>query len=314
MRKHPDHFLKAAAVVAVTTAAFAAAAGPVSERIRPLISRRMFKASDDKRDAGLTPPEDIVRIVDLAYGDHPQQVLDVYYPVGTKEPLPTIVSIHGGAYVYGDKELYQYYCMNLAQRGFAVVNFSYRLAPETRYPAQIEDVNSAVTYACAHAEELSIDPEKMFFVGDSAGAQLLSQYAAAVTNPAYAKILRLEIPPMRMRAIALNCGTYELSDSDSFLRSYLTKKVSDYGEELQVLDHINADFPPAFVMSATGDFLYEMAAPMSALLTERGVENELHLYGDETNKPGHVFHVDVRSEEARICNDEECAFFRRFLN
>lgn len=309
--KKPNHLLKAAAGIAVTTAAAAAAACPLADRVRPLLIRRAFKTGDEKRDAGLTPPEDLVRIVDLAYGEHPQQVLDVYYPVGTKEPLPTIVSVHGGGYVYGDKELYQFYCMDLAQRGFTVVNFSYRLAPESRYPAQIEDVNSAVTYACAHAGELYIDPDEMFFVGDSAGAQLLSQYAAAVTNPAYAQILHLEIPRMHMRAIALNCGMYELSDRDSLMRCYLTKKVVDYGEELQVLDHINADYPPAFVMSAAGDFLYEMAAPMSKLLIERGVENELHLYGSEANKLGHVFHLNIRSEEAQKCNEEECAFFRK---
>ena len=58
--------------------------------------------------------------------------LDVYRPkLNIKGKLPVIMSVHGGGWVYGDKDVYQWYCMNLAQRGFAVVNYSYRLAQNT---------------------------------------------------------------------------------------------------------------------------------------------------------------------------------------
>ena len=109
------------------------------------IVRRQFKEGDDIRDAGLTTPEDVIRYDDIAYGkDSEMQVLDVYRPKDAEgRILPVIVSVHGGGWVYGDKERYQYYCMSLAQRGFAVVNFSYRLAPEHQFPAPVEDTNSA---------------------------------------------------------------------------------------------------------------------------------------------------------------------------
>ena len=89
------------------------------------IIRREFKKGDDIRDAGLTAPDDVIRYKDIAYGkDSAMQVLDVYRPKDTEGNLPVIVSVHGGGWVYGDKELYQYYCMSIAQRGFAVVNFT----------------------------------------------------------------------------------------------------------------------------------------------------------------------------------------------
>ena len=105
--------------------------------------RKSFKEGDDIRDAGLTTPEDVVRYDDILYGTDPKwQVLDLYRPKNKEgEKLPVIVSIHGGGWVYGDKERYQYYCMSLAERGFAVVNFTYRLAPEFKYPAPLEDTN-----------------------------------------------------------------------------------------------------------------------------------------------------------------------------
>ena len=108
------------------------------------IVRKAFAAGDMVRDAGLKTPEDVKRFDDIVYGeDKVWQSLDVYRPKATniEEKLPVIVSVHGGGWVYGDKEGYQYYCMSLAQRGFAVVNFSYRLAPESKFPASIIDTN-----------------------------------------------------------------------------------------------------------------------------------------------------------------------------
>ena len=124
-----------------------------SERIR-----REFAASDAVRDAGLTIPDDIQRYDDIAYGSNPLQKLDVYRPKNSMGKLPVIISVHGGGWVYGDKELYQYYTMSLAQRGFTVINFSYRLAPESQYPAQIEDVATVFDWVNNHAEQYGMDP------------------------------------------------------------------------------------------------------------------------------------------------------------
>ena len=103
--------------------------------------RKMFHEGDVKRDAGLTTPEDIVRFDNIQYGtiEPKWQMLDVYRPKNITGKLPVILSVHGGGWVYGDKDVYQFYCMSLAQRGFAVVNYSYRLAPEYKYPASFED-------------------------------------------------------------------------------------------------------------------------------------------------------------------------------
>ena len=109
------------------------------------IVRKAFAAGNMVRDAGLKTPEDVQRFDDIVYGEEDKvwQSLDVYRPKATniEEKLPVIVSVHGGGWVYGDKKLYQFYCLSLAQRGFAVVNFSYRLAPESKFPASIIDTN-----------------------------------------------------------------------------------------------------------------------------------------------------------------------------
>ena len=74
--------------------------------------------SDKKRDSCIPIPSGISEHRNISYGAHAEQsLLDVYYPKGTTGKLPTIVSIHGGGYVYGSKEIYRRYGMDMARRG-----------------------------------------------------------------------------------------------------------------------------------------------------------------------------------------------------
>ena len=109
----------------------------MNEAIRNM--REKWKEVDDRRDAGVIDPENMTRFTDMPYGAYPENLLDVYCPDGTQGVLPTIISIHGGGWFYGSKKLYSHYCLRLAKRGFTVVNFDYRLAPEHKYPAPLED-------------------------------------------------------------------------------------------------------------------------------------------------------------------------------
>ena len=284
--------------------------------------RAQFAAGDAKRDAGLCTPADVIRCDDIVYGaDQEWQVLDVYRPRNAKDQvLPVIVSVHGGAWVYGSKEVYQFYCMSLAQRGFAVVNFTYRLAPENKYPASLEDTNLVFAWLAGHAREYGFDPEHVFAVGDSAGAHILGLYAAMRTNPAYAA--RFSFAPAKglsLRAVALNCGQYRFeADAANAQTMFLMRDFLPQGgteEELRSIDvtaHVTGDYPPVFLMTCSHDFLKAQAPPMAQKLAECGVSFLYRFYGTKERPLGHVFHCDMRLPEAKACNDEECAFFRSF--
>lgn len=285
--------------------------------------RENFKKGDDIRDAGLTVPEDIVRFDDIVYGEDPQwQVLDVYRPkVQEGKTLPVIVSVHGGGWVYGDKERYQYYCMSLAQRGFAVVNFTYRLAPEFQFPASLEDTNRVFTWVLEHADEYELDAAHVFGVGDSAGGHILGLYTAACTNPAYAAQYSFRIPEgFAPAAVALNCGAYVIDlkgdGTDELTKLLMADLLPEKGSEremelIDVTRHVTKDFPPTFLMTATGDFLKNQAPLLSGKLAQCDVPFAYRYYGDFEHELGHVFHCNMKSEDAKLCNDEECGFFQR---
>ena len=275
--------------------------------------------SDAKRDRGLKTPEDIRRIDRIPYGpDARWNTLDVYRPRGKAGKLPVIVNIHGGGYVYGSTKQYQFYCMGLAQRGFAVVSFNYHLAPKYKFPTPVRDTNLVMEWICRKAEIYGFDTDNVVIVGDSAGAQLASQYAVICTDPEYAKIMEITPPEFTLRAVGLNCGMYELKErageipGNKLMIDYFTKDPSVYGKKLDVLSHVTEKFPPAYLLSAKGDFLVEQCRPMAELLRSKGVPCEYRIYGDE--KTGHVFHLDMRSDLARKANDEEIAFIREHLH
>lgn len=286
--------------------------------------RENFAKGDDIRDAGLTTPDDIRRYDDIRYGEDADcQVLDVYRPKEKEgEALPVIISIHGGGWVYGDKERYQFYCMSLAQRGFAVVNFTYRLAPEYKFPASQEDTNLVVTWVLAHAEEYGFDTEHVFMVGDSAGAHALGIYAGICTNPEAAARYPFTVPEgFRPTAIALNCGAYWMNEDvgmDGLTMALMEDLFADGATEenmewIRVPKYITEDYVPTYFMTCTGDFLLTQAPLLYSKLLECRVPCEFQFYGDKDHELGHVFHLNMKSELAAKCNDAQCEFFRKFL-
>ncbi len=286
-----------------------------------MLFRRNCKRNDDIRDAGLKTPEDIIRFDDIRYGpDRRWNVLDVYRPKGAEGKLPVIVSVHGGGWVYGDKERYQYYCMSLAQQGFAVVNYTYRLAPEFKFPAALEDTDRVFRWVLRHAEQYGYDPGSVFAVGDSAGAHLLALYCCLCADPDLAADVSVQPPAgFSPAAVALNCGIYRPEKTRGISAQLMSDLLPGKGTEqelrqLSVVDHLTKGFPPSFVMTAEGDFLADAALPFAVKLRSFGVPAEFHYYGDKDHVLGHVFHCNMNLEEAHRCNREECKFFRRIRN
>ncbi len=288
----------------------------------PLVIRKIIHEGDEVRDAGLTTPENIVRYDDIQYGeDKKWNVLDVYHLKGINSPQPTIVSIHGGGWIYGDKERYQYYCMDLALRGFTVVNFTYRLAPEYRFPSPIIDTNGVFNWIAENGEKYNIDKNKLFVVGDSAGGQLGSQYLALFTNDEFRKLFDLKFPIDKVKILgsALNCGAFYFRDhldleSSAFLKAYIDKNDELQMKQIDSLSYITDKFPPTFVVTGSQDFLKDQAKPFYDVLKSKGVQAKYKIYGEEEDEQyTHVFHLNLKLEEAKVCNDEECEFFRTLL-
>ncbi len=281
--------------------------------------RREFGSGDAERDAGLETPVDIKRFDNIQYGeDAKMNLLDVYRPKEAKGKLPVILNVHGGGWVYGDKEVYQFYCMSLAQQGFAVVNFTYRLAPEVKFPAPLEDTNRVVEWMYENQEFYGLDMNAVYAVGDSAGAHLLGLYTCINTNREYAANYKFAVPEtFRFTAIALNCGVYSfdsptlgVKEDNELHQDMLGEVTQEKMKKIEVLPYVNANFPPVFLMTALGDMCRKHVMAMADRLESLGIPFAMRIYGTREKPLEHVFHCNMREPAAALCNEDECRFFK----
>jgi acetyl esterase/lipase len=112
--------------------------------------------------------------LDVSYADQsPSQKLDIYLPEKGTGPFPVIVSIHGGAWMFGDKrDISNRSMMEGLKGGYAVVCIDYRLIGEARFPHQIYDCKAAIRYIRANAATYQLDSHCIAACGDSAGGYL----------------------------------------------------------------------------------------------------------------------------------------------
>lgn len=277
--------------------------------------------SDYKRDRIIPLPTGVKQVRNLSYGPHRKwNRMDIYYPEGAGR-CPIIVNVHGGGFVYGSKEIYKRYCMDLARRGFTVVNINYRLAPRWRFPTPMEDIHTVMRWLSHHAQQYHGDNRAIFMVGDSAGGQMVSQYAAIMSNPEYMALFGLKplLPGIGLRAVGLNCGLYDIkmvatNHREGLELDYLGKDLPNDDPRLDVMNAITPAYPPAHITTACHDFLRPAAQPMFDHLQSKGIPCKLDIYGSEQDpSTGHVFHVNILRPEAVRCNDDQCAFFRQYL-
>ena len=120
------------------------------------------------------PAADVGRIVDRSIDVPGGSIgLRIYTPVGGDAPRAAIMQYHGGGFVLGNLDTHEsiarYYC---AHAGAMVISVDYHLAPEQRFPTQVEDSYAALTWVSEHARELGVDSGRVAVAGDSAGGNL----------------------------------------------------------------------------------------------------------------------------------------------
>lgn len=114
------------------------------------------------------------KMFDLPYASlSPAQKLDIYWPADGNGPFPVVVSIHGGAFMGGDKRDIQLTPMlEVLKRGYVLVGVNYRMSAEAKFPALIHDIKAAIRWIRANAETYLFDPWRIATWGGSAGGYL----------------------------------------------------------------------------------------------------------------------------------------------
>ncbi|HXM56663.1 MAG TPA: alpha/beta hydrolase [Candidatus Dormibacteraeota bacterium] len=203
------------------------------------------------------------------------------------EPLPLVVFFHGGGWTIGDLETHDGMARAIANRaGAAVLAVDYRLGPEHRFPAAVEDAWAATQWAVEHASELGADGSRLAVAGDSAGGNLAA-VVSLLARDAGAPAISLQVliyPATDMRgdwpSYHENGTGYflELKDMEWFEAQYVRSLADrdDWRVSPAVADPTGV--APAFVMTAEYDPLRDQAEEYSDKLRAAGVQVRLVRY------------------------------------
>jgi arylformamidase len=149
--------------------------------------------------------QDVKRDIPYADQAHERQVLDVYSPKGAKD-LPVVLWIHGGGWQTGDKKDVQIKPQAFNDKGFVFVSTNYRLLPAVDIETIFRDVAGAVRWVHDHVAEYGGDPERLFVMGHSAGAQLA---ALVCTDDRYLKAEKLSLAIIK-GCVPVDGDTYDV--------------------------------------------------------------------------------------------------------
>lgn len=231
-----------------------------------------------------------------------EHVLDIYYPKGKRGCLPLIVDIHGGAWIYGDKETNKRYALGLAQAGFAVVNMNYTLMPKSDIRRQIQEIFSMFHYLEVHGADHHCDLQRVILLGDSAGAHLAALSYAVMSDEELCQLYQVTPPSFQVRALVSLHGVHDLSfvsnskrylfrQASDMLHGGRTRK-SDLYHKACLIDVAELCSPlPVLLVSSQKDVLHVQSIKTRKVLTSLGWPVET-LFWKRSEQLDHVFEVN----------------------
>ncbi len=255
-----------------------------AERSRE-IQRNMPKAPGD--------PEPVAKVENRTIpGPDGEVPVRIYWPTsagGGDDRAPGIVYFHGGGWVICDLDSHDATCRRLSNAiGAVIVSVDYRLAPEHRYPAAVDDCFAATRWTAEHADELGIDAERLGIAGDSAGGNLAAAVALMARDrggPPLAS--QLMIYPVIDNTDRCNDYPSKTENATGYFLTttsmvwYRDQYVPDpelaaeaYCSPLRAESH--AGLPPAIVITAEMDPLRDEGEHYAELLRAAGVPVQLH--------------------------------------
>lgn len=172
--------------------------------------------------------------------------LDLATPANGIGPFPAVVCIHGGAWRSGDKSWYKDKIIEFAAHGYVAVSINYRLAPQHKFPAQVEDAKCAVRYLRAHAKELNLDPSRIAAVGDSAGGHLALMLGFMEPADGLEGSGGYSNQPSKVQAVVNHYGPSDLAANDNW----------GSGQKVQANYFLNTDDPKDPVVGRASPITY----------------------------------------------------------
>ncbi len=256
--------------------------------------------------------------------DNTEISVRVYEPK-REENSPVILFIHGGGFVRCSIETHDEVCRNLAlYSGWKVISPEYRLAPEFKFPVQIEDCFNTIKWIIGNAEKLKVNPEKIAVCGDSAGGNIAASTAKLAMDMGEISILKqVLIYPVIDYYSEKNGSVYDSYEKNAYGYGLSAKSMNRYwsyytnSEEYKNNPYLSltygekfSELPEALVITAKYDPLCDEGEYYAKKMREAGVYVETKRYENLNHAflnalPDLEECKDVYKRIARFLNQEE---------
>lgn len=231
-----------------------------------------------------------------------------------KNVVPTLVWIHGGSFVGGDKEDVIKYATAIASNGFNVVNINYALAPDAKYPVALQQIKEVYEHLVANNDAYDLDLENLYFAGDSTGAQLAAQFVAIQLNDGFSpssEVTRV-IPEESIKGVVLLSGVFDfvkaLQDAKPVNR-FVFKRIGwsytgvynwetlPFVAEMSLLQQTPEHFAPTFISDGNKGTFLSQSQQLAESLAERTAVTTT-FYDVEEYELGHRYQFEMNHAAA----------------
>lgn len=223
---------------------------------------------------------------DRVYGvaNNYQLKLDVWQQHNAKEPLPTVIYIHGGGWIWGDRTGAVPQLLPYLEKGWNAVNVEYRMANVSLAPAAVADCRCALRWVIQHAKEYGIDANRLVLTGHSAGGHL-SLITAMLDQSAGLDSNCPGTEPLKVAAVVNWYGISDVTDllfgpnyknyADMWLGTQANRV--DVAKRVSPLTYVRKDLPPILTIHGDADDVvpYSHATRLHAALDKVGATNKL---------------------------------------
>lgn len=275
---------------------------------------------------------------DICYSNqYPNSYLDIYRTSGDADNKPTIIYIHGGGYIGGNKTAgdpwkrtngFSWYVRELLQEGYNIVSVDYAFAPEYRYPQQLRQVNEAMDFLMKRGRAYQISMDRVILEGRSAGGNIAGMLGLITTQPAIAQEfgVRQYIPKENLKAVVFMSAlinNQEFSVTHNTAKNYMffqyarvafrsnTPSDSEIAARTNIINRVDENYTPTYISDGNYASFYSQARALHRRLDALGVKNTFNWYPRSAEKLNHGYEMNMKYYSTQKNIRKTIAFLNR---